>query len=753
MAAYAARLEDPALRSQVRGFLTGSIDLVLRLDGPRFAIVDYKTNWLGPAGEPLTLAHYQPEALVAEMSRAHYGLQALLYTVALHRYLRWRLAGYSPGRHLAGVLYLFLRGMAGDADAGVFAWRPPGPLVVALSDVLDRGGRRERGRRSVRSAPGDRRNWGCCVRSTRSGCCRRRTSTSRRGWPGSLVSRASQCELAVALAVRGPRLGHVFVDLATVRDTAAVESDEPVDLSELPWPAVDEWLDALAGSELVAVGEDGEDGVGPGEARPLRLLGTRLYLDRYWREERAVAADLNEMRATRRLEVIAGGPGTGKTTRVARMAAELLEQAAVAGDRPPLIALAAPTGKAAARLEEAVHGETAELPLGEPVRELLMGLRASTLHRLLGWRPGSHSRFAHDRGNRLPHDVVIVDETSMVSLSLMARLVEAVRPEARLILVGDPGQLTSIEAGVVLGDIVGPGEGDGIVVLDRVHRYGGGIASLADAIRAGDSDRAVAALGGAPDEVTWFPVDPFEGEAELALVRQRAVAAGSAVFAAARAGTGEAALEALGRFRLLCAHRRGPYGVSDWASRVVGWLAAELPDLDADQRDYVGRPLLVTENDYELGLYNGDTGVIVQGAGAHPTAVFERGERAAPLQSAAARRRRDRVRDDDSQESGLAVRHRGGAAARPKLTHPHPGASLHGGHTSPPGADPRRDRGRGAARGGATGGASVGAAGETVGCSYAPHASALRPSSRHTSSSPSAWTPPASDRSFDVKAV
>jgi exodeoxyribonuclease V alpha subunit len=437
--------------------------------------------------------------------------------------------------------------------------------------------------------------------------------------------------LAVALAVRGPPLGHVFVDLATVRETAAVESDEPVDLSELPWPAVDEWLDALAGSELVAVGEDGEDGVGPGEARPLRLLGARLYLDRYWREERAVAADLNEMRATGRLEVIAGGPGTGKTTRVARMAAELLEQAAVAGDRPPLIALAAPTGKAAARLEEAVHGETAELPLGESVRELLMGLRASTLHRLLGWRPGSHSRFAHDRGNRLPHDVVIVDETSMVSLSLMGRLIEAVRPEARLILVGDPGQLTSIEAGVVLGDIVGDdsraGPAPGIVVLDRVHRYGGGIASLADAIRAGDPDRAVAALGGAPDEVTWFPVDPFEDEAELALVRERAVAAGSAVFAAARAGTGEAALEALGRFRLLCAHRRGPYGVSDWASRVVGWLAAELPDLDADQRDYVGRPLLVTENDYELGLYNGDTGVIIQGAGAHPTAVFERGNR------------------------------------------------------------------------------------------------------------------------------
>jgi exodeoxyribonuclease V beta subunit len=146
MAGYAARLEDPALRSQVRGFLTGSIDLVIRIGCPpaqQFAIVDYKTNWLGPAGEPLTLAHYRPEALAAEMSRAHYGLQALLYTVALHRYLRWRMPGYEPGRHLAGVLYLFVRGMAGgsgsdsDSDSGVFAWQPSGELVTALSDVLD----------------------------------------------------------------------------------------------------------------------------------------------------------------------------------------------------------------------------------------------------------------------------------------------------------------------------------------------------------------------------------------------------------------------------------------------------------------------------------------------------------------------------------------------------------------------------------------------------------------------------------------
>jgi exodeoxyribonuclease V beta subunit len=147
LAAYDARLADPTLRSSVRGFLTGSIDLVIRLDGPRFAIVDYKTNWLGPAGEPLTLRHYQPRALADEMNRAQYGLQALLYTVALHRYLRWRLSGYEPDRHLAGVLYLFLRGMAGsdtptvDGErCGVFRWTPPGAAVQALSDVLDRGG-------------------------------------------------------------------------------------------------------------------------------------------------------------------------------------------------------------------------------------------------------------------------------------------------------------------------------------------------------------------------------------------------------------------------------------------------------------------------------------------------------------------------------------------------------------------------------------------------------------------------------------
>jgi len=131
---YADRLHDPALRRSLRGYVTGSIDLVAR-GGERFVVVDYKTNWLGGPDEPLTAWHYRPEALEAEMRRGHYGLQALLYTVALHRYLRWRLPGYDPDRHLAGVVYLFVRG----APDGVFSWRPSGELVTALSDVLDTG--------------------------------------------------------------------------------------------------------------------------------------------------------------------------------------------------------------------------------------------------------------------------------------------------------------------------------------------------------------------------------------------------------------------------------------------------------------------------------------------------------------------------------------------------------------------------------------------------------------------------------------
>jgi exodeoxyribonuclease V alpha subunit len=495
--------------------------------------------------------------------------------------------------------------------------------------------------------------------------------------------------LATALAVRAPRLAHVHVDLASIRETATVETDEPFDLSTLEWPLADEWVTRVAASPLVAVGE----GEGTDPTRPLRLVGTWLYLDRYWREERQVAADLTALSTDespgvdtallhdglgrlftdqtdsrqclaaasavlRRLAVVAGGPGTGKTTTVARIVALLAEQAAAADAPLPLVALAAPTGKAAARLEESVHEEAAKLPVDAEIRDHLLALQASTLHRLLGWRPGSHSRFRHDRTQRLAYDVVIVDETSMVSLSLMARLVEAIRPDARLILVGDPGQLASIEAGAVLGDIVGPASetlridsatrarltettghavtaedppsgttiGNGIVVLDRVHRFGAGIAQLAEAIRRGDPDKVIDVLNEAPDGVSWIPVDTADPASREALtpIRDGAIDAGRAVFDAAHKGAAREALEALSSFRVLCAHRRGPQGVATWTARIEGWLTDAVAGFTTDTPWYTGRPLLVNENDYELRLYNGDTGVIVQTMPDRTTAAFER---------------------------------------------------------------------------------------------------------------------------------
>jgi exodeoxyribonuclease V alpha subunit len=493
--------------------------------------------------------------------------------------------------------------------------------------------------------------------------------------------------LATALAVRAPRIGHVHVDLSRIRETAAVDAEEPVDLSTLAWPAPDYWVERVCASPLVGVGDEPTT-----PERPLRLVGSWLYLDRYWREERQVAADLIALSegepagvqpdvladglarlfegetdgrqclaaaaaVLRRLAVVAGGPGTGKTTTVARIVALLVEQAEAAGYSQPLVALAAPTGKAAARLEESVHEEAAKLPVDVVVRDHLLALQASTLHRLLGWRPDSHSRFRHNRSQRLPYDVVIVDETSMVSLSLMARLVEAIRPNARLILVGDPGQLASIEAGAVLGDIVGPAAeslqidkprtqlanatghpiaaedappgttiGNGIVVLDRIHRFGSGIADLAEAIRRGDADMVMQLLEDEPEGVAWIPVDVGDAAAAPALapVRDLAIAAGGDVIHAARVGAAADALQALSAFRVLCAHRRGPYGVATWTARIEGWLTSTVDAFTTDDPWYAGRPLLVTENDYELRLYNGDTGVVIQSAPDRTTAAFER---------------------------------------------------------------------------------------------------------------------------------
>jgi exodeoxyribonuclease V alpha subunit len=449
--------------------------------------------------------------------------------------------------------------------------------------------------------------------------------------------------LAVALAVRGVRTGSVCVELATVAETTIPDEDAPE--IELPWPAT--W-DALDDSPLIAVGADAP-------WRPLRLIDGLLYLDRYWQQEQLVRRELQQraaqpappislaslgdlfdgpapdrqrlataLNASRWVSVLTGGPGTGKTHTVARLLKLLLDQPGPA----PRIALAAPTGKAAARLQESVQEQAAEIGLPAD-------LTASTLHRLLGWRADSRSRFKHDASNHLPYDVIVVDEASMVSLTMMARLFEALRPDTRLVLVGDPDQLTPVDAGAVLSDLVGrpaapdaasglpPGVVDadldlnheeaeqlrnGVVRLRTPHRYGENIGALAEAVRAGDADLVLTLLQNA-DGLTFDT-----GTDQL---RQEVVSVSAALATAADAGDVELALRLLNEHRLLCAHRLGPYGVSSWNEQVALWSGTVPGEWQP------GTPLLVTANDYDNRLYNGDAGVVVRTPDG-PRAAFAR---------------------------------------------------------------------------------------------------------------------------------
>ncbi|MGC2654578.1 MAG: exodeoxyribonuclease V subunit alpha [Mycobacterium sp.] len=427
-----------------------------------------------------------------------------------------------------------------------------------------------------------------------------------------------QVALAVALAVRALRSGSVCVDLSTVAGVVG-----PADLS---WREPTAWLAAVRASPLL------------GEPPVLHLYDDRLlYLDRYWREEQQVCDDLlallvpkpvidvpdserlfpagfeeqreaAEIALSQAVTVLTGGPGTGKTTTVARLLALLAEQTQIAGGPRVRVALAAPTGKAAARLQEAVALEVERLDTADRAR--LGELRAVTLHRLLGSRPDTSSRFRYDRGNRLPHDVIVIDETSMLSLTLMARLLEAVRPQARLILVGDADQLASVEAGAVLADLVeGLSARDDVRVaaLRTPHRFGESIGALAEAIRFGEADQVLTLLRSGDRHIEFVEDDHPEQRLRSVLVPHAL-----ALREAALLGAGDVAVATLDRHRLLCAHRRGPFGVAHWNRQVQMWLAEETGQPPWSEW-YAGRPLLLTANDYGLRVYNGDTGVVVVG--------------------------------------------------------------------------------------------------------------------------------------------
>ncbi len=452
--------------------------------------------------------------------------------------------------------------------------------------------------------------------------------------------------LAVALAVRAVRHGSVCLELAAVPESLA-------DL-DLPWPDPLAWADALSRSPLVTAGViHWEHGL--------------LHLDRYHEQETQVLDDLRarqrsrddivagllerslarvfpvdssavdtsgEQReacrraASQATTVITGGPGTGKTTAVAGLLVALTEQAEARGETLRM-ALAAPTGKAAARLEQSVRESASRFSAHD--QERLAGVRAMTLHRLLKQHPGNSTRFRHHRGNRLPHDLVVVDEASMISLTMMARLLEAMRPDARLVLVGDPDQLSSVDAGAVLTDLVRGYEhraDNPVAALTTTHRYGAEIRALAEALRLGDADAAIDVLNAGHDAVQWVrDLDP------AGAIRSIALPHALALRGAAMAGDTPRALAALDRHRLLCAHRDGPYGVRHWNQRMEQWLTTETGDGLYDTA-YLGRPILITANDYALGVYNGDTGVIVAGPDG-PRAVIASGD--SPLDLAPSR--------------------------------------------------------------------------------------------------------------------
>ena len=496
--------------------------------------------------------------------------------------------------------------------------------------------------------------------------------------------------LAVAVASRRTGRGHVCVDLPGLCGEEIVDDDGAV-IESLEWPELEGWTAALRASPVV----------GPPDAgRPLVLeADRRLYLRRYWEYQERLASmilqrveesdgDLDEellrrglerlfagehehgrvdwqrvaalLALRRRLCVVSGGPGTGKTFTVARILALVVEQALARGREAPRFTLLAPTGKAAARLRDSIAafldpgrgGPGLEV---EPAVREAIPAEASTIHRCLRPVRGSVTRFRHDASNPLATDVVVVDEASMVDLSLMTRLLDAVPASARLILLGDRDQLASVEAGAILGDVcnadadtgpsadvvrdvervagqVLPGrprpEGTGIwdctVQLEHGYRHGDAtaIASLARAIRAGDAEQTVEILSS--DRHPSVSLEEHDPRAFLE--------------AAVRGYRGyleqddpRAALAGYERFRVLCPLRRGPEGV-ETVNAVVEEALRRAGLVGERGRWYRGRPVLVTRNDYQLQLFNGDAGLILPSPehGGAPRAFFPSAASVAP---------------------------------------------------------------------------------------------------------------------------
>ncbi|ANE53862.1 exodeoxyribonuclease V subunit alpha [Methylomonas sp. DH-1] len=406
-----------------------------------------------------------------------------------------------------------------------------------------------------------------------------------------------------------------------------------------------------AGHSCIAIGaEDREIVLASGlasadRATPLIAEAERLYLQRYWHYEERLARQLGALARqqfdARHLEacldryfpsqgdeidwqktaaqaavgqalsIITGGPGTGKTTTVLKILALLLETS-----RQSLhVALAAPTGKAAMRLQESIVANKPGLDCAAEVKDRIPE-QANTLHRLLGAKPPT-PYFRHDAGNPLPYDVVVVDETSMVDLALMSKLVDALKPGSRLILLGDKDQLASVESGSVLADL-SAGLAENTVELQKSHRFQGQIKQLAVAVNRQDAElswqllqepnSAVRRLNG--DPIDWI----IENYAEyLQAIADRADPV--RIFAA------------FNRFRVLCSNQRGHNSVGEINRRVEQELASR-GKIRSGSIWYAGKPVMITANHAGMQLYNGDIGLCLNDAehGGQLRVFFPRGE-------------------------------------------------------------------------------------------------------------------------------
>jgi len=427
--------------------------------------------------------------------------------------------------------------------------------------------------------------------------------------------------LSFALALNASEGGHTCIDLNEI------DRWYPDDLESgaLTWPPSSEWLQAVSEHlDLVATPST----VTNHPRRPFVLDGSRLYVLRSFEEERSIADWINSA-AGSRLKVLLGGPGSGKTTAVAK---QLVARFADANDRDLLVAMAAPTGKAADRMRQAIEARLMSAKASSEVIARVQESPSITIHRLLGYSPVRRTgRFQYNHENPLPYDLVIIDEASMLSLSLMHRLIDALHPTAELFLVGDPEQLASVDAGTVLADISLAAKKEGTDLyrcterLTSQYRYavGSPIEQVVKAVQSGDADQVIDLLRSHRNSegvVSWIDpsskaqedLDAFENVGLE--VKRHALK----VVELAGSSQYEEALETLGQLQLLCASRVGQLGIAGWNRTVNKWIGTA-----TRKQWFVGRPVLITKNDHGNNLYNGDVGVVCSDKNGEVRVVFD----------------------------------------------------------------------------------------------------------------------------------